>query len=63
MRHNNMLFAITNKKTSEMESTNLTAFMVHYLFIDKKWNKNNCVIHDKFGHKMDYETFKNRYPL
>lgn len=58
-----MLFAITNKKTSEMESTNLTAFMVHYLFIDKKWDKSNCVIHEIVGHKMDYDTFNKRYPL
>lgn len=58
-----MLFAITNKKKSEMQSTNLTAFMVHYLFIYKKWDKNTCVIHEIVGHEMDYNTFNKRYPL
>lgn len=58
-----MLFGITNKKTSEMQSTKLTAFMVHYLFIVKKWDKYNCLIHDAVGHKMSYERFNERYPL
>lgn len=58
-----MLFTIINKKTSEIKSTNLTAFMVHYLFIDKKWNKNICVIHNSVGHKMNYNTFNKKYPL
>jgi hypothetical protein len=58
-----ILFAITNKKTTEMKSTNLLASQVHYLFIDKKWDKNNCVIHEKHGSKMNYETFCKRYPL
>lgn len=58
-----MLFAITNKKNNEMESTNLTIFMVHYLFIDKKWNRDECVIHSKVGHKMTYQKFSELYPL
>lgn len=57
------LFTIINKETSEMQSTNLIASEVHYLFIDKKWNRDKCVIKSKVGTKMNYHTFSKLYPL
>jgi len=58
-----MLYAITNKKNRHEFSTCLTAYMVHYLFIDKKWNKKECTITSKVGHKMNYKKFNEINPL
>lgn len=58
-----MLFKIIDKTTNKIKSNNLNAFMVHYLFIDKKWDKLNCNISSSIGDKMDYKTFNKIYPL
>jgi hypothetical protein len=58
-----MLFNIENKETKQIESTGLTDFQVHYLFIDKKWGRDTCVIYDSAGHKMNYESFSKIYNL
>lgn len=52
-----MLFTIINKATKKIESTNLDVFMVHYLFIDKKWDRTNCIIRNSQGGEMNYNNF------
>ena len=59
----NLLFDIADKKTKELKSSNLDVFMINYLFIIKKWDKNNCIIITGENNTIDYNTFRLKYPF
>lgn len=61
--NNNRLFAIVNVKAEEQLSCNLWPSQVHYLFVAKKWDVNNCLISDGMGMNVDYNRFKQLFPL
>ena len=57
------LYHIFNKGNGEMCSRYLYAHQVHYLFIEKGWDKANCIIICNVGHRMSYGKFSKLYPL
>jgi hypothetical protein len=51
-----MIYSINNKE-NEMVGCGYDSFMVHYLFIEKRWNKDNYIILDSNNNSFTYKEF------